>query len=110
MRASGSYPVCIVRHTRRSGRVWRVLCHHPSGVCPVRHPGKAGSGGRPAGPNTPAGSKKAVPGRTALMVYRGEIRAGDRSGGQKRSPGPVSLPQDGQNRVWAMGRFPVGIR
>ena len=25
MRASGGWPVCIVRHTRRSGRVWRVL-------------------------------------------------------------------------------------
>ena len=25
MCASGSCPVCIERHTRRSGRVWRVL-------------------------------------------------------------------------------------
>lgn len=44
MRASGGCPVCIVRHTRRSGRVWRVLCHHPPGACPVRYPGQADSG------------------------------------------------------------------
>ena len=69
MCASGSWPVCIVRHTRRSGRVW--------------YPGQAGSGGMlPAGLEAPARSKKAVPERTALMVYRGEIRAGDRSGGR----------------------------
>lgn len=61
---------------------WRVLCHHPPEACPVRPPGQAGSGGMPAGPNTPADSKKAVPERTALMVYKGEIRAGDRSGGR----------------------------
>ena len=83
MRASGGCPLCIERHSRRS---WQGL-----GVCSVTIRPKparsaSGSGGfrrnAAAGLDAPARSKKAVPERTALMVYKGEIRAGDRSGGR----------------------------